>query len=392
MKKVRYLCLFLAWVTMARAETFLVLPFFNQSANANLDWIGESFAEALREALIAEGVLVLDRDSRLEAFRRLGLRPQAELTRASVVKVGEALDVGYVVYGSYEVSGDQSSGVKPSLRAGARVLDLRKMIQTPEYSEIGALDDLASMQSRLAWQTLRRAAPRTSLTEEEFRRRHPPIRLDAMEQYIRGLLTPAEDQKHRFLTQAARLDPAFSQPAFQLAKIYWRKKDYRIASDWLRRVKPEDAHFQEATFLLGLCRYYLGDYSSAQQSFQTVVQTVPLNEVWNNLGAAQSRRDQPEALDNFRKALDGDASDPDYQFNVGLALWKRKDFAAAADRFRAVLDRSPDDQDATVMLGRCLQQSGPRPGDTRTEGLERLKHGFEESAYLQLKAVLETAK
>ena len=43
-------------------------------------------------------------------------------------------------------------------------------------------------------------------------------------------------------------------------------------------------------------------------------------------------------------------------------------------------------------LGRCLQKTGPRAGDARTDGLERLKHEFEESAYRQLKAVLEPAK
>lgn len=38
-----------------RAETFLVLPFFNQTSQSNLDWIGESIGENIREALAAEG-------------------------------------------------------------------------------------------------------------------------------------------------------------------------------------------------------------------------------------------------------------------------------------------------------------------------------------------------
>jgi TolB-like protein len=58
-----------------RAETVLVLPFFNQSNSANLDWIGESIAENVREALASEGLLVLDREDRLEAFRRLSVHP-----------------------------------------------------------------------------------------------------------------------------------------------------------------------------------------------------------------------------------------------------------------------------------------------------------------------------
>ncbi len=66
--------------------------------------------------------------------------------------------------------------------------------------------------------------------------------------------------------------------------------------------------------------------------------------MYNDLAAAESRRNLPQAVDDFRKALEGDSNDPVYHFNLGYALWKKGDFSAAADRFRAVLDREPDDQ------------------------------------------------
>ena len=56
--------------------------------------------------------------------------------------------------------------------------------------------------------------------------------------------------------------------------------------------------------------------------------------------------------------------------------------------FRAALARKPSDTEATIMLGRCLNKSAPRPGDPRSDGLERLKLNFEETAYRQLKAEL----
>src|SRR5574340_695241 len=139
----------------ARAETVLVLPFFNQSKPANVDWIGESIAENIREVLASEGLLVLDREDRLEGYRRLGLRTGAVLTNASVMKLGETLDAGQVVYGAYEVS----EGAKPTLRITARVLDLRRIRRGPEYAESGALEDLAALQTRLAWQTLQFLMP-----------------------------------------------------------------------------------------------------------------------------------------------------------------------------------------------------------------------------------------
>src|SRR5580704_5937807 len=90
-------------VSVLRAETVLVLPFSNQSnsttSSTNVDWIGESISEAVRESLVSEGMLALEREDRLEAFRRLSLKPNAVLTRASVIKAGEALDASEVVYG-----------------------------------------------------------------------------------------------------------------------------------------------------------------------------------------------------------------------------------------------------------------------------------------------------
>ena len=73
----------------------------------------------------------------------------------------------------------------------------------------------------------------------------------------------------------------------------------------------------------------------------------------------------------------------------GYALWKQGDFEAAGEYFRAVLERNPEDEQASLLLARCASRTGSRPGEARTEGLERLKTNYEESAYWQLKAVLQ---
>ncbi|HTM47435.1 MAG TPA: tetratricopeptide repeat protein [Bryobacteraceae bacterium] len=373
--------------SLCRSETVLVAPFFNLSNSANLDWIGESIAETIRESLIAHDVLALNREERQEAFRRLSIRPYAVLTRASVVKLGQSLDAGKVIFGQYEVT----PGIAPSkgsLKITSRILDLNHIRQGSELTELGALEDLASIETHLAWRALVALSPKKAPSEEAFRRSRPALRVDAMENYVRGLVATAPDQKHRFFTQAARLDARFSQPCFQLGRLYTRKKDYRVALGWLERVDRLDSHYYEAQFLLGLCRYYTGDYAGAETAFRMVSEAVPLNEVFNNLGAAQSRRDSPQTLDSFKKALEGDDSDPDYHFNIGYVLWKQGRLEEAADRFRASLDRKPNDPDATLMLGRCLSRSAPRPNDPKRDGMERLKVNFEETAYRQLKAEL----
>src|SRR5215468_2930808 len=138
------------------AETALVLPFFNHAKAAGLEWIGESIAESVRDSLASDGMLVLDRSDRLEAFRRLSLRPGAELTHASVIKLGESVDAATVIYGFFESipaePGNTSS--KGSLRITARVLDIKRSRQGPAFIEVGALEDLATLEAHLGWQAL----------------------------------------------------------------------------------------------------------------------------------------------------------------------------------------------------------------------------------------------
>jgi len=376
-------------VPSARAENCLVIPFFNLSNNTNLDWIGESLAETAREDLSAEGLVTLDRDARLEAFRRLSVRPYSPLTIASVIKIGEAVDAERVVYGSYDLKTESNApdNSRGSLEISAHIIDLKHMRKGTDLSEVGALENLAALQGHLAWQLLQVLAPNGAISEADFRTRHPAVRVDAIENYVRGLLAVNLDDQHRFFALAVRLDPHYSPPCFQLGRLLFQKKDYKTAAEWFQKVGVEDAHHHEAGFFLGLSRYYDGDFAGAQAAFESVAQVVPLSEVYNNLGAAESRGNLPGALANFRKALDGDTNDPAYRFNTGYALWKQGEFAAAADEFRAVLARVPDDAQANTMLGRCLSRHGPRPGDI--EHLERIKTNYEESAYWQLKAVLQ---
>ncbi len=374
-----------------RAESVLVLPFFNHSQAGNLDWIGESISEAIVDALASEGVLVLDRSDRMEAYRRLTLRPGAELTHASVIKLGQALDASSVIYGQYEVLPPESGKdqTKGQLVIAARVVELKHMRQGAEMDERGVLQDLAALETHLGWQALAAIRGKTAPAEQDFVKARPPVRIDAVENYIRGLMAASPEQRNRFFAQAAKLDEHYSPPSYQLGKAYWEKKDYRSAALWLERVARSDPHYLESRFFLGLCKFHNGDYAGAAQSFELVAASVPLNEVFNNLGAAQVRLNHlPEAIAAFEKAREGDDGDPDYHFNLGCALMRSGRTQEAAESFRAVLARTPGDTEATTLLGRAL--SGEKAArDLRLENRERLKTNYDEAAYRQLEAELK---
>ncbi len=252
------------------------------------------------------------------------------------------------------------------------------VVQIGEFFESGPVEELAKLEIDLAWKIQRWAKPDRRIELDEFRRRHPAVKNTARENYIRGLMSPSAEQRHRLLTQAVRLDPQFVQPAFVLGREHFLKGNFREAVGWLDRLPVRSLHFVEARFLLALCRHQLSEFEAARQLLEQIAPRLPAPELWNNLGAAQARLNQPQAIDSFKKALETDTGDSDYHFNVGYTLWKRGEFETAANHFRAVLDRARDDQDAIQLLGRCLKKSGPRTGDWRSEGLERLKESYEE--------------
>ncbi len=371
------------------ADTIAVLPLFNQSKTASLDWIGESAAETIRESLTSAGLLTMAREDRVEVFRRLSIRPNAQLTKASVIKVGESLDAGQVVFGDYTIT--NGKGSERTIRLTARLVDLKRFHEGAEFEQVGPLEDLSMLETKLAWNFVHVLSPQAANTEDTFFKERPPVRIDAVELYIRGLLGGTPEQKQRLFTQAANLDVRFSQPAFQLGRIFFQRKDWKNSSHWLERVSRADSHYFESLFLLGLCRFYQGDMFEAIKQFQAVASELPLNEVYNNLGAAQSRKGLAGAGENLKKALDGDEADPDYWFNTGYWEWKTANYFSAADHFRAVLDRSPGDQEAAAFLARCIRKEGPRASDKSTDR-ERVKTTFEETAFRQLQAEMKPAK
>lgn len=324
---------------------------------------------------MAYGVPAFDREEREEAAQRLGIRPGGRLTKAAMIQLAQELGADRVLYGEFSFLPKEGSDVlsEGQIRLAARCLDVEKLRHGPAWEESGAMAELSQHQARLTWQLLRYATPKAAPGLDEFLRTHPAIRLDALENYVRGLLAPALEQKHRYFTQAVNLEPAYSQPCFQLGRMQWEDSSYRVAAGWLEKVHPNDAHYLEANFLLGLSRYHIGDYAGALAAFELVAKTAGTSEALNNLGLAQFRLGVPTALENLTTALDQSPDDPDYHFNAGYILWRQGDLTAAASQFQAVLRLDPGDADARQMLNRCMEQRGPRRGDLSSGSLERLK-------------------
>lgn len=152
MSRLLFLCLFWTPLMHGAAATVLVVPFHNESQNADLNWIGESISETIGTELSASGQIVLDRDARNEGYRRLDLKPDALLTKATLWKLGQTLDADHVCYGAYQISlpTPDAQARDGSIRISARFLDLKKLRDATEFSETGKLADLSRLEEHLA--------------------------------------------------------------------------------------------------------------------------------------------------------------------------------------------------------------------------------------------------
>jgi tetratricopeptide (TPR) repeat protein len=342
------------------------------------------------EAAAAQGLPVVTPEERDEMLRQMGIRRYAPLTKGSINEIGVNLGAAQILFGSIDfVPASQPGGSKGALSIRSSLIDIRNVERGPSFQISGPIESLSSLQTELAWRILQALIPNSNLTLEEFRRENPSIRLDALESYARGLLANSPEAKHKLLANAARLEPAFSQPCFQLGKLHYERRDYRLAAEWLAKVSAQDAHYREGLFLLGLSQLSNAENSASVEAFQKVAMQVPNSEVLNNLAVAQMRAGNlAGAIANLQRALELNGADPDLHFNLGFAYWKQGSWEDGVRMFRSALGRQPDDQDSTLLLGKCLAKTPPRAGDTRTEGIERVKREFNDRAWLALKQVL----
>jgi tetratricopeptide (TPR) repeat protein len=320
---------------------------------------------------------VLPREIRLRAYDHAGIPADLHPSRATLYRIAEDMGADYVVLGYYTFDGR-------IFTATAQLLDMRHQKLWPEARESGPLVQLIDLQTALAWDILRVVRPDSNLAREAFLSVAPPVRLDALENYVRGILaTTAPERINRF-REALRLSPAYSEAQLALGKAYFGEHEYDQVVAVLSHFPAGDPPAREANFYVGLAAYYLGDYEHAESGFQFVAARLPLPEVYNNLGVVASRRGRKNAVEFFQKASEDDPSDPDYHFNLAVATCRAGDFAAGSRHAREALALRPNDTEAKALLDTATTTNPKARGAASRLPMERIRTNYDESSFRQL--------
>jgi tetratricopeptide (TPR) repeat protein len=376
----------------AAGHLILVLPFENHSAQpSSLDWIGESMPAVMNRRLESAGFLPIGREDRLYALDHLGLPPNFRPTRASTIRLAQNLDADSVVIGSYASDGKR-------ILLTARILDIAGLKLSAPIEQQGDLARLLDGINDLAWQVVRHIDPTYPVAEQTFVAADAALPLSAFENYIRGLVedTPAERIKH--LKEAVQLDPGYYTAWFALGRAYFLGQEYEQASVAFGKIPKTEPSVLSASFDRGLASFYTGNYVQAEESFAFVATQLPLSEVINNQAVAASRQNH-DAVALFQQAVNADPKDPDYRFNLALALRRRKDLPGAMREVGECLKLRPQDAEAQTLLAsleaagstlvsppaakaNTLLPTGPANAEA-TGPLERIKRNYNEASFRQ---------
>jgi tetratricopeptide (TPR) repeat protein len=373
----------------SRGRILLVLPFDNRSGLPSLEWVREAVPEVLGSRLASAGFAPMSRADRLYALDHLGMPQGFHPSRATALKLAQTLDADSIVVGSFTTDG-------PGIVVQAQVVDVPNLRMSEAVNARGQMSELIGVLDSLAWKLTKQLDPGFNLSEETFVAAGAGMRLDAFEQYIRGIAEPDQAERLRHLKQAVMLNPAYGQAWMALGREDFNGQRYEEAAAAFSKVGSGDPDALEAGFYRGLSLLFSGDYPAAEKALADVARVLPLAQVVNNEGVAVSRQGH-DGIALFRQAETADPNAADYHFNLAVSLKRHGDNAEAFAELAQCLRLRPNDAEAQelnrVWTGPAKQQVGgadSSPGaDTKADPLERIARTFDAVAFRQAALMLD---
>ncbi len=367
----------------------LVLPFDNRTGQPSLKWIREAAPEILSNRFASAGFAPMSRADRMYALDHLGLPEGFHPSRASSLKLAETLDADSIVVGSYVTDG-------AGIVAEARLVDVPHLRMSPAATSRGQMRDLIAVFDSLAWELTRQLDSGFSGSEETFVAAGAGLRLDAFEQYIRGITEPDHDERLHHLKNAVAESPGLSQAWMALGREDYNGQQYDEAAAAFARVGRNDPDALEAGFYRGLSLLFSGDYPRAEDAFAGVARVLPLAEVVNNQGVAVSRQGH-DGSPLIRQAVAADPNAADYHFNLAVSLKRHGVAGEALTELAQCLRLRPNDSEA-VDLQKAWSEPVPsktaapnasQAAEPKADPLERIARNFDAVAFRQAAQMLD---
>jgi serine/threonine protein kinase/tetratricopeptide (TPR) repeat protein len=335
-----------------------ILPLANVTGQASNDYLGVGISDALTTSLSKlSSVTVVSREITRESAR----------ATSDPAALARQLGVNLLVQGSLQRSGDR-------VRIDARLVRPDASVVWAGEAE-GAIDDLFTLQRRLADRLVEALRIRASPVERQQLAVSPTQNMEALEAYWRGvaLLERTDagsiDLAITSLERAIELDSNFAVAHAGLGSAFVRKYNTTNDSRWMTQATQSatralelDPSQTEVRLVLARVYRLTGRNGSAVEELRRVLADEPTSdEARRRLGQIfEGEGRHKEALEQFQGAVD---QRPAYWLNhdsLGLFYFRLGQYQDAIRAFTRVTELRPDSAEAFQRLGTAYQAAGDK--------------------------------
>jgi tetratricopeptide (TPR) repeat protein len=335
-------------------------------------WIAELVADQLPRSLSFLGVEAVERAERLQAHAALEI-PLVSLTRATSIRMAEALGASRIVTGEYALDGG-------GLLLTLRMLDVERGVLSAPLTARGPIETAPDLVDALAWDIALVVAAPPARTRDELFAQRSGVSFEAVKTHAEGLGARGPVARIRAVRRALGLAPSFHPARLSLGRLLLEQREFSAAYETLKRIPAEAPVSRSARFLQGIALLEVGRYREAAALYAALAADRATSAVLNNQALALLRDGDraTRAADLLRQATAMSPDSLDVAFNLGWALLVEGEPDAAAGVLRDLAARAPLDRHGRLLLAWALGLAG-RAAEQQEEwrAVAALAPGFE---------------
>ncbi len=263
-----------------KAVTLSVMK-FKAISDHNIDFIGESFTDALTTKLTnIKGLRIYERSqfSKLTNELQMNVDSSELFDKKTVQNIGNIVSIDYMILGSATLIGKR-------LKISLRLVDV-KTSRSILSQEVGGKypDDVFDLQDKLAIAVVSALDINMSSLEKEQILKDPTKNMDAYDLYNKSLAGASKAERISLLKKALEKDPDFLLARHCLAETYLDTNDYSDSIREYHQILQDNPKDFKANYNLGLILFDKNDFAEAEKQLKIAAKLQKNNpDVWYNL-------------------------------------------------------------------------------------------------------------
>jgi eukaryotic-like serine/threonine-protein kinase len=344
----------------AAINSIAVLPFINESGNADVEYLSDGMTELLINSLSQLPHLSVKARSSVFRYKGKDIEPQ---------QVGSQLSVQAILNGRVVQRGD-------NLTLSLELVDARTGNQLWGEQYNRKLTDLVVLQSEIARDVSEKLRLRLTSTEQQRLAKRGTENTEAYQAYLKGRyywnkgLAPGYAKSREYFQQAIDLDPTYALAYSGLADYYgfasavgllppnenWPKAE--AAAN--KALALDDTLAETYNPLAAVKLYYYRDWPAAERYFRRAIDLNPnYAEVRLHYAQCLVRLGRgEEALAEVQRAIELDSLSVRANANWASILFSMRQYDRAIDQFRKTLELDPNVAPVHESLGYAFEQKG----------------------------------